>query len=190
MEMTRSNRVVALVWRCLIGSAPTYPTELCRPINSTLGTHFLRSAEQSLLYVSFALCCGNCCRSHSLVYSWQWWWWWWWWCPQLDNLDAWWICFNVSWNGIRNFFFLYLTLAFHLKHLIANCKFSSQIKTSNLGWQSRDIGLMYLHYLMVQCVFLHFNFFISSSYQPAVQLRDPRNAIYHSWFWCTHTVTK
>src|SRR6218665_3757128 len=34
--------------------SPTYLTELCKPINSTLGTRSLRLPEQGLLQVSFA----------------------------------------------------------------------------------------------------------------------------------------
>jgi len=44
-------RVVTLVWRCLKGLDPIYLIELCRLIKSTLGTLFLRSAEQGLLQV-------------------------------------------------------------------------------------------------------------------------------------------
>ena len=46
--------MAALVWRCLLGLAPTYLVELCGPTLSARSSYFLRSAEQGLLRVPFA----------------------------------------------------------------------------------------------------------------------------------------
>ena len=47
-------RMTALVWRCLLGLAPTYLVELCGPTLSARSSCSLRSAEQDLLRVPFA----------------------------------------------------------------------------------------------------------------------------------------
>src|SRR6218665_933833 len=47
-------RVAVLVWYSLIGQAPAYLTDLCRPSLSVRSTRHLRSAEQGLLHVPFA----------------------------------------------------------------------------------------------------------------------------------------
>src|SRR6218665_2611710 len=47
-------RVAVLVWYSLIGHAPAYLTDLCRPFLSARSTRHLRSAEQGLLHVPFA----------------------------------------------------------------------------------------------------------------------------------------
>src|SRR6218665_1008424 len=47
-------RVAVLVWYSLIGQAPAYLTDLCRPTLSAQSTRHLRSAEQGLLHVPFA----------------------------------------------------------------------------------------------------------------------------------------
>ena len=47
-------RVAVLVWYSLIGQAPAYLTDLCRPSLSAWSTRHLRSAEQGLLHVPFA----------------------------------------------------------------------------------------------------------------------------------------
>src|SRR6218665_3366955 len=47
-------RVAALVWYSLIGQAPAYFTDLCRPSLSARSTRHLRSDEQGLLHVPFA----------------------------------------------------------------------------------------------------------------------------------------
>ena len=46
--------MAALVWRCLLGLAPTYLVELCGPTLSARSSRSLRSAEQGLLHVPFA----------------------------------------------------------------------------------------------------------------------------------------
>src|SRR6218665_1963527 len=46
-------RVAVLVWYSLIGQAPAYLTDLCRPSLSVRSTRHLRSAEQGLLHVPF-----------------------------------------------------------------------------------------------------------------------------------------
>src|SRR6218665_2074663 len=47
-------RVSVLVWYSLIGQAPAYLIDLCRPSLSARSTRHLRSAEQGLLHVPFA----------------------------------------------------------------------------------------------------------------------------------------
>src|SRR6218665_3033652 len=47
-------RVAVLVWYSIIGQAPAYITDLCRPSLSARSTRHLRSAEQGLLHVPFA----------------------------------------------------------------------------------------------------------------------------------------
>ena len=47
-------RVSVLVWYSLIGQAPAYLTDLCRPPLSARSTPHLRSADQGLLHVPFA----------------------------------------------------------------------------------------------------------------------------------------
>src|SRR6218665_1792772 len=47
-------RVAVLIWSSLIGQAPAYLTDLCRPSLSARSTRHLRSAEQGLLHVPFA----------------------------------------------------------------------------------------------------------------------------------------
>src|SRR6218665_936945 len=47
-------RVAVLVWYSLIGQAPAYLTDLCRPSLSVRSPRHLRSAEQGLLHVPFA----------------------------------------------------------------------------------------------------------------------------------------
>src|SRR6218665_1777277 len=47
-------RATVLVWYSLIGQAPAYLTDLCRPSLSARSTRHLRSAEQGLLHVPFA----------------------------------------------------------------------------------------------------------------------------------------
>src|SRR6218665_2562615 len=47
-------RMAALVWRCLLGLAPTYLVELFGPTLCARRYRSLRSAEQGLLHLSFA----------------------------------------------------------------------------------------------------------------------------------------
>ena len=46
-------RMAALVWRCLLGLAPTYLVELSGPTLSTRSSRSIRSAERGLLHVLF-----------------------------------------------------------------------------------------------------------------------------------------
>jgi len=46
--------MTALVWRCLLGLAPTYLVELCGPTLSAWSSRALHSAELGLLCVPFA----------------------------------------------------------------------------------------------------------------------------------------
>src|SRR5688572_32989056 len=60
-------RVAALVWRCLLGLAPVYLTELCSPSLSALGSRSLRSVEHGLLSVPFARTSTSQRRAFSVV---------------------------------------------------------------------------------------------------------------------------
>ena len=44
-------RIASLVWRCLLGCAPTYLVELCRPVSVVLARRALRSASSGKLLV-------------------------------------------------------------------------------------------------------------------------------------------
>jgi hypothetical protein len=46
-----SYRVVALVWRCLLGCAPSYLCELCRPVSVVVARRNLRSSARGELLV-------------------------------------------------------------------------------------------------------------------------------------------
>src|SRR6218665_1539477 len=54
IEIINQFRVSVLVWYSLIGQAPAYLIDLCRPSLSARSTRHLRSAEQGLLHVPFA----------------------------------------------------------------------------------------------------------------------------------------
>ena len=60
-------RVAALVWRCLLGLAPVYLTELCSPTLSARGSRSLRSVEHGLLSVPFARTSTKQNRAFSVV---------------------------------------------------------------------------------------------------------------------------
>src|SRR6218665_3594404 len=47
-------RIGVMVWRCILGLAPAYLRDLCRPTPGTRGCSSLRSSEQGLLFVPFA----------------------------------------------------------------------------------------------------------------------------------------
>src|SRR5688572_10975803 len=49
-----SFRVSAFVWRSLVGTAPAYLQELCRPISVNIGRRPLRTAARGDLSVLFA----------------------------------------------------------------------------------------------------------------------------------------
>ena len=44
-------RIAALVWRCLLGTAPAYLCELCCPVSAVVGRRVLRSASSGELLV-------------------------------------------------------------------------------------------------------------------------------------------
>src|SRR6218665_1503194 len=46
-----SYRIAILVWRCLLGSAPSYLCELCRPVSGLTGRRALRSSATGQLLV-------------------------------------------------------------------------------------------------------------------------------------------
>src|SRR6218665_626793 len=48
-----SYRIAFLVWRCLLGSAPAYLCELCRPVSSLSGQRVLRSSVICQLLVGY-----------------------------------------------------------------------------------------------------------------------------------------
>ena len=60
-------RIAALVWRCLLGLAPAYLSELCSPTLSARGSRSLRSVEQGLLSVPFARTSTRQNRAFSVV---------------------------------------------------------------------------------------------------------------------------
>jgi hypothetical protein len=60
-------RLAAFVWRCLLGLAPVYLTELCSPTLSARGSRSLRSAEQGLLSVPFARTSTRQSRAFSVI---------------------------------------------------------------------------------------------------------------------------
>src|SRR5688572_27060039 len=49
-----SYRIIALVWRSLLGLAPAYLRDLCCPTLSAPGRRALRSTERGVLVVPFA----------------------------------------------------------------------------------------------------------------------------------------
>src|SRR6218665_2972549 len=59
--------VAVLVWYSLIGQAPAYLTDLCRPSFSVRSTRHLRSAEQGLLHVPLARTSTMQSRAFSVV---------------------------------------------------------------------------------------------------------------------------
>src|SRR6218665_4199513 len=54
IEYRPTCRMLALVWRCLLGLAPAYLVEFCSPTKSARSSRSLRSADQGLLRVPFA----------------------------------------------------------------------------------------------------------------------------------------
>src|SRR6218665_1886747 len=48
-------RIGAMVWRCILGLASAYLRGLCCPTRGTRGPSSLRSSEQGLLFVPFAI---------------------------------------------------------------------------------------------------------------------------------------
>ena len=46
-----SYRIAALVWRCLLGSAPSYLSDLCQPVSGILARRSLRSSAAGELLV-------------------------------------------------------------------------------------------------------------------------------------------
>src|SRR6218665_1444710 len=63
-------KVPVLVWYSLIGQAPAYLTDLCRPSLSARSTHHLRSAEQGLLHAIFARTSTMQSQASSVVGLW------------------------------------------------------------------------------------------------------------------------
>src|SRR6218665_2870836 len=57
-----------MVWRCILGFAPAYFRDLCRPTTGTRGHRSsLRSSEQRLLFVPFARTSTTQARAFSVV---------------------------------------------------------------------------------------------------------------------------
>src|SRR6218665_62480 len=63
----RAGLCSIIIWYSLIGQAPAYLTDLCRPSLSVRSTHHLRSAEQRLLHVAFARTSTMQSRAFSVV---------------------------------------------------------------------------------------------------------------------------
>src|SRR6218665_2816005 len=52
-------RIDAMVWRCILGLAPAYLRDLCRPTPGIRGRTSLRSSEQGVLFVPLARTCTS-----------------------------------------------------------------------------------------------------------------------------------
>src|SRR6218665_3209776 len=66
-EQRISYMIASLVWRCLVGLAPVNLRELCCPPLSALSSRSLRSSQQGLLLVPFALTSTKQIRAFSVV---------------------------------------------------------------------------------------------------------------------------
>src|SRR6218665_2734094 len=62
-----SYRIAVLVWRCLLGSAPSYLCELCRPVSGLPGRRALRSPATVQLLVPRAKTATRQRRAFSIV---------------------------------------------------------------------------------------------------------------------------
>src|SRR6218665_221784 len=60
-------RIVAMVWRCILGLVPPYLRDLCCPTPGTRGRSSLPSLEQGLLFVPFARTSTTQARAFSVV---------------------------------------------------------------------------------------------------------------------------
>lgn len=60
-------RIAVLVWRCLLGSAPGYLCELCRPVSGLPGRRALRSSATGQLLVPRAKTATRQRRAFSIV---------------------------------------------------------------------------------------------------------------------------
>src|SRR6218665_3063483 len=65
-------RIGAMVWRCILGLAPTYFRDLCCPTPDTKGRSSLRSSEQGLLFVPFTRTSTTQARAFSVVGPFVW----------------------------------------------------------------------------------------------------------------------
>src|SRR5678816_2083923 len=62
-----SYRVAALVWRCLLGCAPSYLSDLSRPVSDVTARRSLRSSERGELLVPRAHTSTRQRRAFSIV---------------------------------------------------------------------------------------------------------------------------
>ena len=62
-----SYRIAALVWRCLAGCAPSYLSDLCRPVSDLAPRQALRSSAKGELLVPRASLCLKQRRAFSVV---------------------------------------------------------------------------------------------------------------------------
>src|SRR6218665_1602634 len=62
-----SYRIAVLVWRCLLGSAPGYLCELCRPVSGLPGRRALRSSATGQLLLPHAKTATRQRRAFSIV---------------------------------------------------------------------------------------------------------------------------
>src|ERR1043165_4738429 len=60
-------RIAALVSRCIVGCAPSYLRDLCRPVSDVVARRALRSATTVQLLVSRALLTGRQRRAFSVA---------------------------------------------------------------------------------------------------------------------------
>src|SRR6218665_4088590 len=66
-EQRISYRIASLVWRCLVGLAPVYLRELCCPPLGAMSSRSLRSSQQGLLLVPFAMTSTEQIHAFSVV---------------------------------------------------------------------------------------------------------------------------
>src|SRR6218665_2576343 len=64
---SRTKKIGAMVWRCILGLARAYLRDLCRPTPGTRGRSSLQSSEQGLLFVPFARTSTTQARAFSVV---------------------------------------------------------------------------------------------------------------------------
>src|SRR6218665_859020 len=60
-------RIGVMVWRCILGLAPAYLRDLCRPTPGTRGCRSLPSSEEGLFFVPFARTSTTQARAFSVV---------------------------------------------------------------------------------------------------------------------------
>ena len=69
LHLRISYRIVSLVWRSLLGIAPSYLSALCCPTSAVSDRRSLRSTDQGLLLVPFARSAAKQRRAFSVVWN-------------------------------------------------------------------------------------------------------------------------